>query len=98
MAEGFVLLALESTSDLISGQDIGIIPYNSLVDSPYFNTNGRTYLYSYLGTIRHKILPENHVRTQLAHLGDKPDVLITTKLDVRNKEETQTQLWVCCKR
>lgn len=77
----FILLALESTSDLIPGQDIGIIPFNTLVDDPYFNTNDRIYLYSFLGRINHELLPENHVRTKLKYLEPKPDVLITAELD-----------------
>ena len=47
----FKLLALESTSDLIPNQDIGIIPYNTLSDKPIFNKSKRPYLYSFLGEL-----------------------------------------------
>jgi FkbM family methyltransferase len=87
--ENFILLALESTNDLIPNQDIGIIPFNTLVDNPYFNTNNRIYLYSYLGSIKHELLPENHVRTQLSYLENKPDVLINTELDGPTKKKLE---------
>jgi FkbM family methyltransferase len=83
----FILLALESTSDLIPGQDIGIIPYNTLSDNPYFNTNKRIFMYSFLGQIKHILLPGNHVRSQLAFLENRSDVLITEKLDVYTKKK-----------
>ncbi len=84
--EPFMLLALESTSDLMPDQDIGIIPFNTLVNIPYFNTNKRTYLYSFLGELNPKFLPKNHVRHQLNYLEKKPDVLIASKLDNNLRE------------
>jgi len=83
----FILLALESTGDLIPGQDIGIIPYNTLVENPYFNENERGYLYSFLGVIKHELLPETHVRSQLAYLASSSDILIATELDEKNKKK-----------
>jgi hypothetical protein len=87
--DNFILLALESTSDLIPGQDIGIIPFNTLADNPYFNANNRIYLYSFLGRIKHELLPETHVRNQLAYLENKPDVLINTELDGPTKKKLE---------
>jgi hypothetical protein len=85
----FILLALESTNDLIPNQDIGIIPFNTLVNNPYFNTNKRMYLYSFLGRIKHELLPENHVRNQLVYLTNKSDVLINTELDCTTKKKLE---------
>jgi hypothetical protein len=85
--DNFILLALESTNDLIPGQDIGIIPFNTLVDVPFFNTNNRIYLYSFLGQIKYKFLPQNHVRTRLALLEKKPDTFVETKLDGLTKKK-----------
>lgn len=79
--EHFILLALESTSDLIPGQDIGIIPFNTLVNTPYFNTNKRTYLYSFIGELNHKFIPKTHVRHQVNYVENRPDALIASKLD-----------------
>jgi hypothetical protein len=78
--DNFILLALESTNDLIPGQDIGIIPFNTLTDSPYFNTNNRRYLYSFIGELNHELLPESHVRHKLNLLENKEDVLVISKL------------------
>lgn len=77
----FKLLALESTSDLIKHQDIGIIPYNTLVDDPLMNHNHRPYLYSFLGTINHVLLPKSHVRHNLKNLNKYDDCLIAQELD-----------------
>jgi len=87
--DDFILLALESTSDLLPNQDIGIIPFNTLVDNPYFNTNKRIYLYSFLGKIKHDLLPETHVRSQLAHLRKKPDAFIDDELDVVTRRKLE---------
>ncbi len=87
--EKFILLALESTNDLIPNQDIGIIPFNTLVDDPYFNTNTRICLYSFLGRIKHELLPKNHVRTQLAYLENKPDVFVDTKLKYTTRRKLE---------
>jgi hypothetical protein len=84
----FVLLAHESTSDLITGQDIGVIPYHALGDRPVRNDNPRPLLYSFLGELEHIFLPPDHVRSRLGQLearGD--DVLIGSQLDVRRRAE-----------
>jgi Exostosin family len=80
--DSFVLLALESTADLIPGRDIGVIPFNTLAERPVFNTNARPLLYSFLGELDHAFLPSDHVRSRLMHLdvsGD--DALIGSALD-----------------
>ena len=82
----FMLLALESTSDLIENQDIGIIPINTLVDFPYYNENKRIFLYSFLGQIKHDFLSDNHVRSNLKNLENKSDSLITSKLKMTTKK------------
>lgn len=79
--DGFTLLALESTSDLIYGQDIGIMPINTLVSQPVYNTNPRCYLYSFLGELHHALLPKDHIREQVATLPIYPDALIARAID-----------------
>jgi hypothetical protein len=74
--KNFKLLALESTSDLIPNQDIGIIPYNTLSEKPIFNRNERPYLYSFLGELSHQFLPRTHIRHQIKSLPHKSDVFI----------------------
>lgn len=76
----FKLLALESTKDLIGKQDIGIIPFNTLVDFPTFNQNIRQYLYSFIGETQHVYLPSDHIRHRLTELVEKPDVYIGKRL------------------
>jgi len=81
--DDFILLALESTDDLIPDQDIGIIPYNTLERNPYFNTNSRIYLYSFLGAFNYyplPALPSSHIRNKLKYLPHSEDVYIGTKL------------------
>lgn len=81
--DDFILLALESTDDLIPDQDIGIIPYNTLERNPYFNTNSRIYLYSFLGASNYyplPALPGSHIRNKLKYLPHSEDVYIGTKL------------------
>ncbi len=72
--DDFILLALESTSDLVPGQDIGIIPYNTLSAHPTFNTNDRRYLYGFLGELNHQFLPASHIRRRLVDLPASEDV------------------------
>lgn len=84
--ENFMLLALESTSDLIENQDIGIIPVNTLVDYPNFNENKRIFLYSFIGQIRHEFLPDYHVRSKMINLENKSDTLITSKLKMSTRK------------
>ena len=79
--DNFMLLALESTSDLIEKQDIGIIPINTLADKEFFNTNKRILLYSFLGETKHKFLPEYHVRRKISLLIKKEDILIESRLN-----------------
>ena len=74
--DDFILLALESTSDLVPGQDIGIIPYNTLSAHPTFNTNDRRYLYGFLGELNHQFLPASHIRRRLVDLPASEDVYI----------------------
>jgi len=83
----FKLLALESTSDLIPNQDIGIIPYNTLSENPIFNKNKRPYLYSFLGELSHSFLPPTHIRNQINSIQQKPDIFIGSNLsyDLKNK-------------
>jgi len=88
----FMLLALESTSDLIVNQDIGIIPINTLIDFPYFNENERIFLYSFLGQIRHKFLPHNHVRSKMINLENQSDTLIISKLKMSTKKRLTKNL------
>lgn len=76
----FMLLALESTSDLIPGQDIGIIPYNTLQNNHLFNNNQRPYLYSFIGELDHIYLPKSHVRSTIKKLPKKTDVYIESML------------------
>jgi len=78
--DNFILLALESTRDLIEEQDIGIIPINTLTDKVFFNTNKRIFLYSFLGETEHKFLPDYHVRRKISLLIKKEDILIESKL------------------
>lgn len=78
--DNFILLALESTDDLIKGQDIGIIPLNTLSEKPLFNDNHRPYLYSFFGELNHLYLPKNHVRHQLNKIKSGSNVLISSKL------------------
>lgn len=79
--EPFILLALESTGDLIPQQDIGVIPVNTLARAPKFNRNHRPFLYSFLGELDHAPLPEEHVRSRLKHLRSHNDVLIARTLE-----------------
>lgn len=79
--DNFILLALESTSDLIEKQDIGIIPINTLTDKPFFNTNKRIFLYSFMGETEHKFLPKYHVRRKISLLIKKEDILIERRLN-----------------
>jgi len=72
----FVLLALESSSDLIPGQDIGIIPYNTLSTSPLFNNNQRTFLYSFLGETSHIYLLQTHIRNKIKLIPAKQNNFI----------------------
>ena len=83
----FKLLALESTSDLIPNQDLGIIPYNTLSEKPIFNKNKRPYLYSFLGELSHLFLPPTHIRYQINSIQQKPDIFIGSKIshDLKNK-------------
>lgn len=83
----FKLLALESTSDLIPNQDIGIIPYNTLSEKPIFNKNKRPYLYSFLGELSHSFLPPTHIRNQIKSIQQKPDLFIGSIIshDLKNK-------------
>jgi len=78
--DDFILLALESTSDLIPGQDIGIIPLNTLSDNPSFNRNARPFLYSFLGETNHAFLPETHVRRRLDSLKQSEDCYVGKSL------------------
>lgn len=78
----FKLLALESTSDLIPNQDIGIIPYNTLSENPFFNKNNRPYLYSFLGELSHIYLPQTHIRNQIKLLQQKPDIFIGSNVSI----------------
>jgi Exostosin family len=84
----FVLLAHESTSDLIEGQDIGVIPFNTVIrEKPVFNENSRPLLYSFLGRLDHTFLPPDHVRSRLMRLEvASEDALITTSLDDQLRE------------
>ena len=81
----FVLLANESTSDLIEGQDVGIFPYHTLADGPADGPDpggDRPLLYSFLGTFEHRFLPETHVRTRMARLqGSAPEMFVGTRLE-----------------
>ncbi len=76
----FILLALESTPDLIPNQDIGLIPYNTLSKNPSYNHNHRKYLYSFLGNSYQDYLPVSHVRRRLFSLTTYPDTLISESL------------------
>lgn len=49
--------------------------------------NNRIYLYSFLGSFEHELLPKNHVKAQLVYLEYKPDVLIDTELDSSTKKK-----------
>ena len=79
--DNFMLLALESTSELIEKQDIGIIPINTLTDKQFFNNNKRIFLYSFLGETEHKFLPKNHIRRKINLLTKKEDILIESRLN-----------------
>lgn len=81
----FNLLALESTSDLIPNQDIGIIPYNTLCEKPVFNRNNRQYLYSFLGELSHIYLPQEHIRNQIRLISSEPDVFIGSNISCNLK-------------
>lgn len=83
----FVLLALESTSDLIPEHDIGIIPYNTLSTKPEFNKNKRPYLYSFIGEISHSYLPNNHIRNQMGAIPLKKDIFIASRLNNNQRKE-----------
>jgi len=88
----FILLALESSNDLIPNVDIGIIPLNTLSDKPFFNQNVRKYLYSFLGTIEHRFLPANHVRSKLTTIDSgRDDVFIGDKLNSLVKSDLSKQ-------
>jgi len=77
----FVLLALESTSDLLPNHDVGIIPYNTLSTRPIFNKNKRPYLYSFLGETSHIHLPTTHIRNKIKSVCNKQDVFVGSKLN-----------------
>lgn len=80
----FSLLAHESTSDLIPGRDIGIIPFHALPERAAFNVNERPFLYSFLGQLHHKFLPETHVRSRLAKVGQQGrDAFVAEKIPRR---------------
>ena len=79
--DNFILLVLESTSDLIEKQDIGIIPINTLTDKQSFNTNKRIFLYSFLGGMEYEFLPKYHVRRKINLLTKKEDILIENRLN-----------------
>ncbi len=83
----FILLALESTSDLIPNQDIGIIPYNTLSDKPIFNKNKRPYLYSFLGELSHPYLPQTHIRNQINLIERKSDIFIGSNISIDIKKK-----------
>jgi hypothetical protein len=85
----FILLALESTSDLIPGQDIGIIPFNTLSRTPVFKDNSRPYLYSFLGETNHVLLPQNHVRSKISKLEKKNDTFIGRSIEDKLKRKLQ---------
>jgi hypothetical protein len=83
----FVLLAHESTGDLIEGQDIGVIPYHALGNRPFFNTNHRPLLYSFMGELDHVFLPPEHVRSRMARLDfPSDDVFVGASLDAGSRE------------
>jgi hypothetical protein len=83
----FILLALESTSDLTPNQDIGIIPFNTLSTDPVFNHNARPFLYSFLGQTTHQYLPSTHIRNRMKSIPIQKDTLITSKLTKRQKND-----------
>jgi hypothetical protein len=83
----FILLALESTSDLTTGVDIGIIPYNTLCKKPVFNSNMRPYLYSFFGELSHPYLPLEHIRNKIKSIPLKRDVFIGSTLPSDLKRE-----------
>lgn len=81
------LLALESTTDLLPGRDIGIFPINELNNKPVYNENYKPFLYSFYGELNHHYLPENHIRSRLAQLKcTQTDVFISTILDKSMKK------------
>ena len=82
----FVLLALESTDDLIPNHDVGIIPYNTLSIEPNFNNNKRPYLYSFLGGVSYKHLPPSHIRNKIKSIPPKEDVVINSKLNSNQRK------------
>lgn len=83
--KNFNLLALESTSDLITGKDIGIIPYNTLSATPKFNSNPRPFLYSFLGETHHQHLPANHIRNKLNEIPVSSDTFIGKQLSFKQR-------------
>ena len=87
----FVLVAHESTGDLISGQDIGVYPYHAIAGKPKRRASPRPYLYSFFGALDHVFLPSDHVRSRLAKLDAwADDVLIASGLDDKTRHELRT--------
>lgn len=84
-----ILLALESTSDLIKDHDIGIIPFNTLSASPLFNWNERRYLYSFYGKTDHMYLPDTHIRNKIREIVPKHDIFIGDSISKREKADLQ---------
>jgi hypothetical protein len=84
----FILLALESTGDLITDQDIGIIPWNTLSEQPTFNDNERPLLYSFLGETSHELLPKTHIRFQMTAL-QSDDSLVARKLTSQMRKKLE---------
>lgn len=74
--DNFILLALESTNDLVPDRDIGIIPFNTLSDAPACNVNERPLLYSFIGELSHVHLPSDHIRSRVAKIPSGGDVFI----------------------
>ena len=83
----FKLLALESTSDLIPNQDIGIIPFNTLSEKPFFHVNKRPFLYSFFGELSHRYLPHSHIRNKIKYLPKNFDTFIGSDLSCTDKEK-----------
>jgi len=83
----FVLLALESTSDLIPNHDVGLIPYNTLSAESKFNKNKRPYLYSFFGETCHCYLPPSHIRNQIKSIPLKQDIFLGSKLNGNQRKQ-----------
>ena len=85
--EKFHLLALENTSDLLEGRDLGIIPINTIVEesiSPHHNN--RPIEISFLGNLSHDFLPRKHIRRKIKKLyggnnGNDKSFVIWEKFD-----------------